>query len=77
MITAQPPINPSAIISPPPVPPRTYQTVVARTPLWKHLMLILLITGAFSAVMIAMIKVFLFLYLYYLRLLIIFYLLNS
>jgi hypothetical protein len=42
---------------PPPVPPRTYQTTVARTPLWKHLIVILLITGAFSAAMIAVIKV--------------------
>ncbi|CAI2168234.1 6878_t:CDS:2, partial [Funneliformis geosporum] len=44
----------------PPVPPRTYhQMVVARTPLWKRLIFILLITGAFSAAMIAMIKTFL------------------
>ncbi|RIA85676.1 hypothetical protein C1645_741369 [Glomus cerebriforme] len=44
---------------PPPIPPRTYQMVVARTPLWKHLILVLLITGVFSATMIAVIKKFL------------------
>ncbi|GBB97219.1 hypothetical protein RclHR1_02940021 [Rhizophagus clarus] len=47
------------LIDPPPVPPRTYQMITARTPLWKHLIVILLITGAFSAAMIAAIKKFL------------------
>jgi len=61
---ASPDISPQVTIAqsqiePPPVPPRTYQMAVARTPLWKHLILVLLITGAFSAAMIAVIKKFL------------------
>jgi len=53
MAITQPPVDP------PPVPPRTYQMTVTRTPLWKMLIVILLITGAFSAAMIAVIKKFL------------------
>ncbi|CAG8618533.1 14393_t:CDS:2 [Dentiscutata heterogama] len=46
---------------PPAVPPRTYASTmpVARTPLWKQLAFVLLITGTFSAFMIAVIKKFL------------------
>ncbi|CAG8475552.1 5771_t:CDS:2, partial [Acaulospora colombiana] len=48
---------------PPIVPPRTYPTVVhappivaARAPMWKKLIYVLILTGAFSALMIAAIK---------------------
>ncbi|CAG8545635.1 14542_t:CDS:2 [Dentiscutata erythropus] len=46
---------------PPAVPPRTYAQPmpVSRTPLWKQLAFVLLITGTFSAFMIAVIKKFL------------------
>lgn len=50
----QPPTDPT---DPPPVPPRTYQMTATRTPLWRQLIVVLLVTGAFSAAMIAVIKV--------------------
>ncbi|POG67024.1 hypothetical protein GLOIN_2v1651824, partial [Rhizophagus irregularis DAOM 181602=DAOM 197198] len=52
----QPPTDPT---DPPPVPPRTYQMTATRTPLWRQLIVVLLVTGAFSAAMIAVIKKFL------------------